>query len=95
MMAGAVILLLVAGASPGAVNGLKVLGDHTPDLTGLKAFCADATSRWPTNDEKAAAIAHWLGTLGNQSGPPCDWMPVEPILHLNTTMDAQQHLGGT
>ena len=78
-----------APAAPGAVYNLKVLSDKTVDLTDLKSFCHDATARWPANDEKAAAIAHWLGVLGNQSGPLYDWMPVEPVLQLNTTTAAQ------
>jgi len=76
-------------AEGGAVYNLKVLSDKAPDLTDLKAFCHSATSRWETNDEKAAALAYWFARLGNQSGPPADWMPVEPILHFNTSMQAQ------
>ena len=72
-----------------AVYNLRLLSNHAPDLTDLESFCHSVTSRWDTNDEKAAAIAHWFGVLGNQSSPPYDWMPVEPILHFNTTMQAQ------
>jgi len=75
-------------AEPGVYN-LKVLSSNAPDLTDLKSFCYSVTSRWESNDEKAAAIAHWFGVMGNQSSPPYDWMPVEPILHFNTTMQAQ------
>ncbi len=80
---------LWAGSARGAVYNLKVLSDEVCDLTDLKSFCEDATSRWETNDEKAAAIAHWFGRLGNQSGPLYEWMPVEPILQFNTAMQAQ------
>jgi len=72
-----------------AVYNLKLLSNHAPDLTDLQSFCYSVTSRWESNDEKAAAIAYWFGVLGNQSSPPYDWMPVEPILHFNTTMQAQ------
>ncbi len=93
---GGLIFLLIAlcvgfpaeGAEE-AVYNLRLLSNHAPDLTDLESFCHSVTSRWDTNDEKAAAIAHWFGVLGNQSSPPYDWMPVEPILHFNTTMQAQ------
>lgn len=80
--------LPIAGADEATYN-LKLLSNHAPDLTDLESFCHSVTSRWETNDEKAAALAYWFGVLGNQSSPPYDWMPVEPILHFNTTMQAQ------
>ena len=85
----AAMLVCLSAAGAGAdVFNLRLLSNHAPDLTDLESFCASATSRWTTNDEKAAALAHWFGVMGNQSDPPCDWIPVEPILHFNNFMNA-------
>ena len=80
--------VLVASTATGAVYNVKVLSEHVVDLTDLDSFCKSATSRWKTNDEKAAAIGHWFGVLGNQGSRPYEWTPVEPILHFNTSMEA-------
>ncbi len=85
-----VALFVLLPTSPGGarVYNLKLLTNHAPDLTDVESFCRSTTSRWETNDEKAAALAHWFGVMGNQSGPPADWIPVEPILHFNNCMNA-------
>ena len=85
----ALFLGLSASWVTAGVYNLKLLSNHAPDLTDLGSFCHSVTSRWKTTDERAAALAHWFGAMGNQSDPPYDWMPVEPILHFNTFMNAQ------
>ena len=84
----ALFVCLSVGRAGAHVYNLRLLSNHAPDLTDLGSFCRSTTSRWETNDEKAAALAHWFGMMGNQSSPPADWIPVEPILHFNNFMNA-------
>ena len=60
-----IVLLVWLSASQANVNvyNLKLLSNHAPDLTDLKSFCYSTTSRWQSNDEKAAALAHWFGVM--------------------------------
>ena len=76
------IVFLSVDQAGADIYNLRLLSNHSPDLSDLESFCFSATSRWESNDEKAAALAHWFGVMGNQCDPPYDWMPVEPILHL-------------
>jgi len=67
----AALLVCLSGDRAGAgVYNLELLSNHAPDLTDLESFCYSTTSRWETNDEKAAALAHWFGVMGNQCDPP-------------------------
>ncbi len=81
----AVIVLLLHTGRPlrADVFNIKVLSDNTPDLTDLPSFVASTTDNWPTNDQKARALAYWLFALGDQASSNHDWEPVEPILTLN------------
>ena len=82
----ALFVLLAMADGDADVYNLKLLSNHAPDLTDIESFCRSTTSRWETNNERAAALAHWFGVMGNQSSPPADWIPVEPILHSATTL---------
>jgi len=77
------VLLGRTGVLEADVFNIKVLSEHTPDLTDLRSFTASVTDNWNTNDEKARALAYWMFALGDQASSNCDWDPIEPILTLN------------
>ena len=85
LLAFAIVVVLIGsgGALEADVYDVTVLSDNTPDLTDLPSFVASTTANWPTNDEKARALAYWMFAFGDQASSNHDWEPVEPIFTFN------------
>jgi hypothetical protein len=61
--------LLIPRTARADVYNLKVLTDGSPDYSDLDALVYSATSRWPTDAEKAWAMFYWNHVARRQTNP--------------------------